>query len=70
LVLTGSHWIGIPPRDERGRYEQARQLVSDGTLRLESLITGYCDLDGVLAAFEDHSTHRTLKTVLLPGGTD
>ena len=70
LVLTGSHWIGIPPRHQRGRYEQARELLSAGTLRLESLITGYCDLDGVLAAFEDHSSHRTLKTVLLPGGTN
>jgi L-iditol 2-dehydrogenase len=67
MTITGSEWIGVPPAEQRHRYEQAHQLLSDGTLPLESLVTGHCDLDGVTDAFEDVIALRTLKTVLIPG---
>ena len=68
MSIIGSEWIGVPPNDQRGRYEQARQLLTDGTLKLESLVTAHCDLDGVAGAFDDVANQRVLKTVLFPGG--
>jgi L-iditol 2-dehydrogenase len=67
-TVIGSTAAGIPPWERRGRYEEARQLLSDGTLKLESLVTGHCDLDGLLDAFDDVAARRVLKTVLIPGG--
>jgi L-iditol 2-dehydrogenase len=67
MTITGSEWIGVPPADQRLRYEEAHSLLSDGTLALESLVTAHCDLDGVRGAFEDVIAMRTLKTVLVPG---
>jgi len=68
LTITGSEWIGVPPAEQRGRYEQAHRLLSDGRLPLESLVTAHCGLDGVRDAFDDVIAMRTLKTVLIPGG--
>jgi L-iditol 2-dehydrogenase len=68
MTLIGTTAAGVPPREQWNRYEQARQLLTDGRLELESLVTGHCDLDGVLEAFEDVAAQRALKTVLLPGG--
>ncbi len=69
MTITGSEWIGVPPADQRHRYSQAHRLLSDGTLKLETLVTAHCDLDGVKDAFEDVIAMRTMKTVLIPGGT-
>ena len=68
MTIIGSEWVGVPPGDQRGRYEQARQLLADGTLELEMLVSAHCGLDGVLGAFDDVSAQRVMKTVLLPGG--
>ncbi len=68
MTVIGTTAAGVPPREQRGRYEQARQLLTDGTLKLESLVSGHCDLDGVLASFDDVASQRVLKTVLIPGG--
>ncbi len=67
MTIIGSEWVGVPPRDQRGRYEQARQLLTDGTLALEVLVTGHCGLDGVIGTFDDVAAQRVLKTVLIPG---
>ncbi len=70
MSIIGSEWIGVPPRDQRHRYEQARQLLTDGTLELETLVSAHCGLDGVMDAFEDVAAQRVLKTVLIPGGVN
>lgn len=70
ISMIGTTAAGVPPREQWGRYEQARQLLTDGTLKLENLVSGHCDLDGVLDAFDDVAAQRVLKTVLVPGGTD
>jgi len=67
-TIVGATAAGVPPREQRGRYEQARQLLSEGTLKFESLVTGHCDLDTVIDVFEDVAAQRVLKTVLIPGG--
>jgi len=68
ISVIGTTAAGVPPREQWGRYEQARDLLTDGTLKLESLVSGHCDLDGVLDAFDDVAAQRVLKTVLVPGG--
>jgi L-iditol 2-dehydrogenase len=68
MTIVGTTAAGVPPREQRTRYEDARALVSDGSLPLENLVSGHCDLDGVLEAFEDVAAQRVLKTVLIPGG--
>jgi L-iditol 2-dehydrogenase len=68
MTIIGTTAAGVPPREQRGRYEDARALVSDGSIPLENLVSGHCDLDGVLEAFEDVAAQRVLKTVLIPGG--
>lgn len=69
MSIIGSHWVGVPPKSQVGRYEQARQLLTEGTLPLEAIVTNHCDLDGVVGAFDDVAAQRVMKTVLIPGGS-
>jgi L-iditol 2-dehydrogenase len=68
VAIVGTTAAGVPPREHWIRYEQARQILSDGQVKFENLVTAHCDLDGVLSAFDDVAEQRVLKTVLIPGG--
>jgi threonine dehydrogenase-like Zn-dependent dehydrogenase len=66
IALVGSEWIGVPPRQRFERYEQALELLADGRLPLEELVSDESDLDGLAAALEAVREGRSLKTILYP----
>jgi L-iditol 2-dehydrogenase len=66
IALVGSEWVGVPPRRRLERYEQAYELLADGRLPLEELVSdesGLDELDGALRAVRER---RSLKTILYP----
>jgi L-iditol 2-dehydrogenase len=65
LVITGSEWVGTPPRQRRARYDQALELLrGGGRFALERLVTGTCRLDTLPGAFAEIRQQRALKYVL------
>jgi L-iditol 2-dehydrogenase len=68
ISLVGSEWIGIPPHQRFERYEQARELLGEGELRLEALVTDRVGLDDIGEALRAVRAQRSLKTILYPGG--
>jgi L-iditol 2-dehydrogenase len=68
IALVGSEWIGVPPHQRFERYEQALELLGDGGLALEELVSDRTGLDGVEEALRAVRDQRSLKTVLYPGG--
>jgi L-iditol 2-dehydrogenase len=65
LVITGSEWVGTPPRQRRARYEQALELLrGGGRFALERLVTATCRLDTLPGAFAEIRQQRALKYVL------
>ena len=67
IALVGSEWVGVPPHQRFERYEQARQMLTDGELPLEQLISDEVGLDGVDAALQAVRDGRSLKTIVRPG---
>ena len=67
IALAGSEWVGVPPHQRFERYEQARQMLTDGELPLEQLISDEVGLDGVDAALQAVRDGRSLKTIVRPG---
>jgi L-iditol 2-dehydrogenase len=65
LTLTGSEWVGTPPNQRRGLYEEAIELLVAGRVPVERLVTSRCGLDGLRDAFHDLAALRSLKTVLV-----
>lgn len=63
ITLVGSEWIGSPPNQRRERYGEAVGLLSDGSLRLEQLVSSRCSFDDLEAALIGRSAFRELKTV-------
>lgn len=68
ISLIGSEWVGVPPHQRLERYEQARELLEVGELRLEELVSDQVGLDGVDEALRAVRAQRSLKTILYPGG--
>jgi L-iditol 2-dehydrogenase len=68
ISLVGSEWVGVPPHQRFGRYEQARELLAGGGLALEELVSDRIGLDGVEEALRAVRDQRTLKIVLYPDG--
>jgi L-iditol 2-dehydrogenase len=68
ISLMGSEWVGVPPRQRLERYEQARELLALGELRLEDLVSDRVGLDGVDEALRAVRDQRSLKTIVYPGG--
>jgi L-iditol 2-dehydrogenase len=68
ISLVGSEWIGVPPHQRFERYEQARELLAGGGLRLEELVSDRIGLDGVEEALRAVRDQRTMKIVLYPDG--
>jgi L-iditol 2-dehydrogenase len=68
ISLIGSEWVGVPPHQRLERYEQARDLLEVGDLRLEELVSDQVGLDGVDEALRAVRAQRSLKTILYPGG--
>jgi L-iditol 2-dehydrogenase len=68
ISLVGSEWVGVPPHQRFERYEQARELLAGGGLRLEELVSDRIGLDGVEEALRAVRDQRTMKIVLYPGG--
>jgi L-iditol 2-dehydrogenase len=68
ISLVGSEWVGVPPHQRFDRYEQARELLDLGELRLEDLVSDRVGLDGVEHALRAVREQRSLKTVVYPGG--
>jgi L-iditol 2-dehydrogenase len=65
LTIIGSEWVGTPPRQRRGRYDEALALLQGGgRFALERLVTATCQLDTLADAFADVGQQRTLKYVL------
>jgi L-iditol 2-dehydrogenase len=67
IALLGSEWVGVPPHQRFERYEQARQMLTDGELPLERLISDEIGLDGVDRALQAVRDGRSLKTIVYPG---
>lgn len=68
ISLVGSEWVGVPPRQRLERYEQARELLARGELRLEDLVSDEVGLEGVGDALRAVREQRSLKTIVYPGG--
>jgi L-iditol 2-dehydrogenase len=68
ISLIGSEWVGVPPHERLERYEEARDLLASGALRLERLVSDRVELDGIEKALRAVREQRSLKTVLYPGG--
>jgi L-iditol 2-dehydrogenase len=68
ISLVGSEWVGVPPHQRFDRYEQARELLAGGELRLEELVSERIGLDGVEEALRAVRDQRTMKIVLYPDG--
>ena len=68
ISLIGSEWVGVPPHQRFERYEQARELLADGELALEELVSDRIGLDGVEDALRAVREQRSLKAVLYPDG--
>jgi L-iditol 2-dehydrogenase len=66
ISLVGSEWVGVPPRQRFERYEEARELLAEGRLTLEEIVSDRVGLDGVDAALRAVGEQRSLKTVLYP----
>jgi L-iditol 2-dehydrogenase len=66
IALVGSEWVGVPPRQRLERYEQALELLVDGRLALEELISDESGLDELGGALQAVREGRSLKTVLYP----
>ncbi len=67
IALVGSEWVGVPPHQRFERYEHARQMLADGALQLEELISDEIGLDGVDGALQAVRDGRSLKTIVYPG---
>ena len=70
ISLVGSEWVGVPPHQRLERYEQARDLLAEGGLPAEELVSHEVALDGVEAALRAVREQRSLKTILFPGEPD
>ena len=68
ISLVGSEWVGVPPHQRFERYEQARELLADGGLALEELVSDRIGLDGVDGVLRAVRDQRSLKAVLYPEG--
>jgi 2-desacetyl-2-hydroxyethyl bacteriochlorophyllide A dehydrogenase len=66
ISLVGSEWVGVPPHQRFERYEQARELLADGGLALEELVSDEIGLDEVDHALQAVRDQRILKAVLYP----
>jgi threonine dehydrogenase-like Zn-dependent dehydrogenase len=68
IALVGSEWVGVPPHQRFERYEQARQMLADGELPLEELVSDEVGLDGIDGALRAVRDGLSLKTIVYPGG--
>jgi L-iditol 2-dehydrogenase len=68
ISLVGSEWVGVPPHQRLERYDQARELLAAGGLRLEELVSDHVGLGGVEEALRAVRSQRSLKTIVNPGG--
>jgi len=67
IALLGSEWVGVPPHQHFERYDQARELLTNGELPLEQLISDEIGLDGLDGALQAVRDGRSLKTIVYPG---
>jgi L-iditol 2-dehydrogenase len=68
ISLVGSEWVGVPPHQRLERYDQARELLAGGELRLEELVSDHVGLAGIDGALRAVREQRSLKTIVYPGG--
>jgi L-iditol 2-dehydrogenase len=66
ISLVGSEWVGVPPHQRFERYVEARELLSDGGLALEELVSDQVGLEEVDEALQAVRDQRILKAVLYP----
>ena len=67
IAVVGSEWIGVPPRQRLERYEDARELLREGRVPVERLVSDATGLEGVDEALRAVREQRSLKTILYPG---
>jgi L-iditol 2-dehydrogenase len=66
IALVGSEWVGVPPHQRFERYEQARELLGEGALALEQLVSDEVSLEELEGALQAVREGRSLKTILYP----
>ena len=66
IALVGSEWVGVPPHQRLERYTEARDLLAEGALPVERLVSDSTGLDGVDQALRAVREQRSLKTILYP----
>jgi L-iditol 2-dehydrogenase len=66
VALIGSEWIGTPPNQCRGRYDEALARLMDQRLPFEKLVTGRCGFSDLEAAIVRRQTFSGMKTMFVP----
>ncbi len=64
LILTGSYWLGLPPRADPGLYRKALELIGTGRAPVGELISHRFSLEELEQALQVVGNYQALKAVI------
>ncbi len=67
LVVTGSEWFGVPPNHRPELYQQAIDLIAQGSVPVKRLISHRFRLEEIGEAFSTVASSSALKVVIQVG---